>query len=125
MAVYAKDLDNNKELNQKLINDQLKIIDTLLLAEKKNFLVYELPAPFDFSSGDPLASQRDIYYAIIKSLEERGFTVKICMKGDRALLFITWKKIQSIEINKKEEYLRMHFIQDEEKAFYCKFLESR
>ncbi|WYD65820.1 hypothetical protein KBNFDCII_00029 [African swine fever virus] len=49
MAVYAKDLDNNKELNQKLINDQLKIIDTLLLAEKKNFLVYELPAPFDFS----------------------------------------------------------------------------
>nr|UUH61876.1 hypothetical protein OAOJGCID_00088 [African swine fever virus] len=37
MAVYAKDLDNNKELNQKLINDQLKIIDTLLLAEKKTF----------------------------------------------------------------------------------------
>ncbi|WLG15986.1 B125R [African swine fever virus] len=37
MAVYAKDLDNNKELNQKLINDQLKIIDTLLLAEKKLF----------------------------------------------------------------------------------------
>ena len=97
MAVTTKNLSKlsskTKEL-ESIIREHLQIIDDKLLHSDKswgrNLITHDLPTSFVFPGLEKKDAQRMIYSKILKSLEKRGFEVKILLETDRTILYIIW-----------------------------------
>lgn len=97
MAVTTKSLSKlsskTKEL-ESIIREHLQIIDDKLLHSDKswgrNLITHDLPTSFVFPGLEKKDAQRMIYSNIIKSLEHRGFEVKILLEAERTILYIRW-----------------------------------
>lgn len=97
MSVTAQQLSKSgakgKEIDA-VVREQLLIIDDKLQrAERtwgRNILAHDLATAFNFPGLDKKDAQRIIYVAIIRSLEERGFTIRLLLEAERTVLFIEW-----------------------------------
>lgn len=99
MSVKADQLKvavHGNSIIQKTIADHLVIIDIKLKEFNRSFgpnvVKIHLPAQFGITGMNAADQQLVIYSEIIKSLQERGFTVGIQLgsKGDSSTLFVKW-----------------------------------
>jgi hypothetical protein len=97
MSLTAKQLSKSgakgKELDT-LVREQLHMIDDHLQRSERtwgaNVVVYDLPTTFVFPGLDKKDAQRIVYTAVIKSLQERGFEVRLLLNPERTALYIKW-----------------------------------
>lgn len=97
MSVTAQQLSKSgakgKEIDA-VVREQLLIIDDKLQrAERtwgRNVLTHDLATAFHFPGLDKRDAQRIIYAAIIRSLQDRGFTIRLLLEEERTALFIEW-----------------------------------
>ena len=97
MSLTAKQLSKSgargKELDT-LVREQLHILDDHLQRSERtwgaNFVVYDLPTSFNFPGLDKKDAQRIVYTAVIKSLRERGFEVRLLLVPERTALYVKW-----------------------------------
>lgn len=98
MSVTAKQLAHTgaqgKEIDA-IVHDQIKVIDDRLLHAPRtwgrNILSYEMPTSFPSILGlEKVNAQRIVYTSVIKSLDKRGFEVRVLLEQDRTTLFIAW-----------------------------------
>jgi hypothetical protein len=105
MSVTAQQLSKSgargKDLDA-VVQEQLRIIDDRLLrAERcwgRNVVRYDLPQTLSLPGLEKKDGQRLMYSMIIKSLESRGFEVRILLETDDSVLFIAWMT----DLDKKE-----------------------
>ncbi|MCH1583315.1 MAG: hypothetical protein L7S63_09370 [Flavobacteriales bacterium] len=105
MAVTAKQLSKKgargKELDA-LVREQLLLIDDRLLRQERtwgrNVLRHELPTGYSLPGLEKRDAQRIIYSAIIRSLQDRGFVVRLGLEEDQTLLYLEWVT----DINREE-----------------------
>lgn len=79
-----------------VVHDQLVVIDDRLLRADRawgsNCLAHELPTVFATIPG--LAKkdiQRVVYSAVIRSLQDRGFSVRLRLESDKTTIFLEWQ----------------------------------
>jgi hypothetical protein len=97
MSVTARRLGNigtKGRCLDAIIREQLLLIDERLLrAEKiwgRNCLVHDLPTSFSYPGLEKKDAQRIIYSALVHSLEERGFEVRLLLEPCRSALVVSW-----------------------------------
>ncbi len=92
-AQLGKTGARGKEL-ELIVREHLAIIDDRLLKADRtwgrNVVPYELPLSFPIPGLDKKSAQRIIYTAILRSLDERLFEVRILLENDKTTLYIAW-----------------------------------
>uniref|UniRef100_A0A6C0LLL4 Uncharacterized protein n=1 Tax=viral metagenome TaxID=1070528 RepID=A0A6C0LLL4_9ZZZZ len=93
-----------------IVREQLFIIDKKIIAIKKNIgenvLVYNLPVTFPNLQSERTDSRIIIYTHILKSLEKRGFEVKIKLSESQAIVTIKWTiGLSNEDLSTMERYL--------------------
>ena len=93
-----------------IIREQLIIIDKKILGLAKqigeNELTYTLPVAFNTTATNTTDTKIMVYYHILKSLESRGYTVKLDLDNG-AKLHIEWViGLDRASIEGMEEYLQ-------------------
>lgn len=94
------------------IREQLLLIDERLLqlagrAYGQNVLAYELPVTLVAPNIDRKTAQQIVYSAIIQSLKERGFDVRILLEEKCTILYIKWvTDIDPVELNAMDRLIR-------------------
>ena len=109
LSAKTKELDN-------VIREHLQIIDDKLLHSDKswgrNVISHDLPVSFIYPGLDKKDAQRMIYSNIIKSLEKRGFEVKILLETERTILYIRWTcEYDTLELDTMNSIIRDNRIQ--------------
>ena len=97
MSVTAKQLSKSgakgKDLDG-IVREQLLIIDDhLQRADRtwgRNVIAHDLPTSFSFPGLEKRDAQRIIYATIIRSLRERGFSVRLLLEVEHTVLYIEW-----------------------------------
>ena len=78
-----------------IIQEQLIIIDDILLRSNrdwgKNRIVHDLPINLIIPGIEKRDAQRVVYASIIKSLQSRGFAVRIALHTDKTTLYVEWE----------------------------------
>lgn len=86
-GVKGKDLDG-------IVREQLLIIDDKLQKADRtwgrNIVSQDLPTTFTLSGLEKKSAQLIIYTAIVRSLKERGFYVRLLLEEHRTTIFIEW-----------------------------------
>lgn len=97
MSVTSQQLSKSGAKGKDLdvaVREQLLIIDDhLSRADRtwgRNILAHELPTNLSFPGLEKKDAQRIIYSAIIRSLQERGFGVRLLLETDRTVLYAEW-----------------------------------
>ncbi len=97
MSVTVKQLRQSgakgRYLNASVHELLLYIDEKLLCANRewgRNVVPVELPTIYGFPGLEKRDAQRIIYTAIIRSLKERGFGVKLLLESDKTVLYIQW-----------------------------------
>lgn len=97
MSVLASQISKSGAKGKELdttIREQLQIIDDKLLkAERtwgRNSVTHELPVSISIPGLAKKDAQRILYSAILRSLERRGFEVRILLDDDHTILYIVW-----------------------------------
>ena len=114
MSVSAKQLSKSGAKGKDLegvVREQLAIIDDRLLKKDRtwgrNILSYELPTNFVFPGLDKKSAQRIIYCAIIRSLIDRGFGVRILLEEGQTLVFVEWvTDLNKAEVDAMNDLIR-------------------
>jgi hypothetical protein len=107
-----------------LVREHLQIIDDKLLRADRvwgrNVIQYELPLHFSIPGLEKRDGQRIIYSAILCSLKERGFDVRISMTPQRTIIFIAWvTDLDARDIVAMNNLLQRHSIaEDKISTFY-------
>ena len=90
----GKDIDT-------IVREHLQIIDDKLLrAERtwgRNVVTYDLPSNLGLPGLDKRDAQRIIYSSIVKSLQKRGFEVRILLETEQTVLYIAWVTELNVE----------------------------
>lgn len=96
MSLTADSLKSNEEQKKSLaretnyvlsrIDDELKVAHEL----GKHIIQTTLPITFSIPYMTNTEAQRKIYFAVLASLKNRGFHVKIQLKPNQTLFIITW-----------------------------------
>lgn len=97
MALTVSQLCKNNPLSRTitgLIKEQLDIIDSKIRTSGQHFgtntITHEMPTVWPISGMERITSQKVIYGSVIKSLSQRGFSVRLSLTEDAAILFISW-----------------------------------
>lgn len=118
MSVTADQLGKtgtrSKEI-EAVVHDLLLAIDSDLARHPRkwgrNVMMYELPSNFAFPGLARKDAQRVVYCAVVKSLEERGFAVRILIEQTATRAFIEWaSEIDHDEVDEMNRYLADHQI---------------
>lgn len=106
MAITASQLSKSgargKEMDN-LVREQLQIIDDKLTHASRvwgrNVLIYELPTQYPFQGLSKQDAQRIAYCAILRSLEKRGFEVRLQLerRPERSILYVAWNTDLDLE----------------------------
>lgn len=120
MSLTAKQLSKSGGKGREIdgiVREQLRIIDDRLQRHERtwgrNILVCDLPYSFAFPGLEKKDAQRVIYCAIMRSLLNRLFDVRILLIPDRTTLYITWlTDLGEEEIRAMNKLIRHHRIQD-------------
>ena len=109
-AQISKSVVQGTVLND-IVKEHLIIIDKKILNATKqlgaNSLVYDLPVTFMTTPSNVTDTKIMVYYHILKSLEERGYNVKINVNSNRALLTVEWViGLDRSDIQNMEQYLQ-------------------
>lgn len=118
MSITARKLNKARMKGTELdaiVRDHLQIIDSRLLEHARtwgvNVVVYDLPVNFSLPGLDKKDCQRIIYSSMIRSLRERGFTVRISLDSERTSLYIRWiTSLEQREIAAMTALIRNHRI---------------
>jgi hypothetical protein len=122
MSVTAKQLSKSgakgKDLDA-IVREQLLIIDDRLQRADRtwgrNIVSQDLPTNFTFPGLEKKDAQRIIYTAIVRSLQERGFGVRLLLDPDRTTIFLEWvTDLNSEEIDAMNRLIRTVRISAEE-----------
>lgn len=114
MSVTAKQLSKSgakgKDFDS-IVREHLHIIDDRLNRTERiwgrNVVPHEIPTCFSFPGLDKKDAQRIIYSAIIRSLQERGFSVRLLLESDRTVVYTEWvTDIASEEVNAMNRLIR-------------------
>lgn len=94
-----------------IVKEQLLIIDKKILNASKriglNAVIYDLPITFMTTHQNHTDTKIMIYYHILKSLEERGYEVKLDVSNVKAILKIEWViGLDKSDITHMEKYLQ-------------------
>jgi hypothetical protein len=116
MSVTSGQLNKNTSRKKDfdyIVREQLQLIDSKLLSTEqkwgKNIISHELPQNLQTSGIKKIDAQRIVYSSIIRSLSDRGFTVKILIKKDCARLFVAWvTKLEQDEIEEMTNIINEH-----------------
>ncbi len=77
----------------------------------RNVMSFDLPVNFNFSGLERKHAQRVVYVAVGRSLEERGFTVRMRIEETICTLFIEWvSDINEKEVAEMNQYLEQRQI---------------
>ena len=97
MSVTAKQLSTTGAKGKHLdvhIRDLLAVIDDKLQRQEKrwgrNVVPCDLPTDFRLPGLHRANAQRLIYTAIIRSLRERGFTVRLLLEPSKVIIYVEW-----------------------------------
>ena len=97
MSVTVKQLTRSGAKSRDLdavVREQLFIIDDRLQRTERgwgrNVLAHSLPTNLAFPGLEKKDAQRIVYVAIVKSLESRGFGVRLLLEPDRTTLYLEW-----------------------------------
>lgn len=122
MSVTAKQLSKSgakgKDLDA-IVREQVLIIDDRLQRADRtwgrNLISQDLPTNFTFPGLEKKDAQRIIYSAIVRSLQERGFGVRLLLDPDRTTIFLEWvTDLNSEEIDAMNSLIRTVRISAEE-----------
>lgn len=114
MSVTAKQLSKSgakgKDLDA-VVREQLLIIDDRLQRADRswgrNVVSQDLPTNFAFPGLEKKDAQRIIYTAIVRSLQERGFSVRLLLEPERTTIFLEWvTDLNSEEIDAMNRLIR-------------------
>jgi hypothetical protein len=114
MSVTAKQLSKSgakgKDLDS-IVREQLLIIDDRLQRADRtwgrNIISQDLPTNFTFAGLEKKDAQRIIYTAIVRSLQERGFSVRLLLDPDRTTCFLEWvTDLNSEEVHAMNRLIR-------------------
>lgn len=97
MSVTAKHLSKSGARGSDLdamVREHLQIIDDRLTkADRRwgrNVVPYDLPVVLAIPGLDKKGAQLIVYSAILRSLEKRGFELRILLEDDRTTIYIAW-----------------------------------
>ena len=97
MSVTVKQLRQSgakgKYLNAAVHELLLYIDEKLLCANRewgRNVVPIELPTIYGFPGLEKCDAQRIIYTAIVRSLQDRGFGVRLLLESDKTILYLQW-----------------------------------
>jgi hypothetical protein len=104
MSVTAKQLSKSgargKDLDS-MVGDQLRLIDDKLLhADRtwgRNIVSHDIPVALSLPGLDKKDAQRIVYSAILRSLDKRGFEVRILLEQDHTTVHIAWMTDLDVE----------------------------
>jgi hypothetical protein len=122
MSVTVKQLSKaivkNKDIDL-IVRDQLSTIDAALLrAHSKwgdNVVKHEISNAFNFVGLERAQAEKIIYSKIMRSLEKRGFKVRIILGHDKSVLYITWTTgIADLDQKQLESYIFKRTAQSED-----------
>lgn len=132
MAVHAEALGRTGSKGREIgdtVREQLRIIDERLTRHDKtwgrNVVLYDLPVAFTFPGLSKANAQRLIYSGVIRSLEERGFEVRIVLEPEpeRSTLAVMWvTDVDKAEIEAMSAVVKKARISREE--LYAKYLAA-
>jgi hypothetical protein len=114
MSVTAEQLSKSgakgKDLDA-IVREQILIIDDRLQRSERNWgrniLAHNLPTSFTFAGLEKKDAQRIIYTAIVRSVEERGFKVRLLLKHDCTTIYLEWvTDLNSDEIDAMNRLIR-------------------
>lgn len=96
----------------------MMIDDKLLRAERtwgRNVCAFELPVGLALPGLEKKDCQRIVYSAVLRSLKDRGFGVRILLEPDRTLLYLEWvTDVNRAEVDAMNRLIRGAAIQREE-----------
>ena len=79
---------------QDIVKEQLLMIDRKILNTTKqiggNIMLYDLPVMFTHVTSNRTDTRIMVYYYITKSLEDRGYTVKLSLGPEKSTLTVEW-----------------------------------
>ena len=129
MSVTAKQLSKSgakgKDLDA-VVREQLLIIDDRLQRADRtwgrNIVALDLPTNFTFPGLEKKDAQRIIYTAIVRSLQDRGFGVRLLLDPDRTKIFLEWvTDLNSEEVEAMNRLIRtVRISADELEAFLAR-----
>ena len=116
MSITAKQLKQSgargKDLDG-IVREQLQILDDKLLRADRtwgrNVLLHDLPTQLSLPGLDKKDAQRIVYSTILRSLDKRGFDVRIILETEKTTLCIGWmtdlntEEIESMNVLIKEK----------------------
>ena len=114
MSVTAQQLSKSgakgKELDA-IVREQLLIIDDRLQrAERtwgRNIVSQDLPTNFVLPGLEKRDAQRIIYTAVVRSLQERGFKVRLLLDSDITTVYLEWvTDLNSTEVDAMNRLIR-------------------
>jgi hypothetical protein len=122
MSITVKQLSRsvvkNKDIDAVVKNQLLAIDTTLTKAHTKwgsNVVKYDISNTFTFVGLDRAQAEKIIYTRIMRSLEKRGFKVKILLGHEKSTLYITWVTgIEDTDQKELESYIYKRTIQSED-----------
>jgi len=104
MSVTANTLSKSGARGKALdsvVREQLQMIDEKLLhADRtwgRNVVSHDLPTVLGLPGLDKKDAQRIVYSAVIRSLENRGFEVRLLLEADRSAVYIAWMTDLDVE----------------------------
>lgn len=109
-AQVSKSVLQGTVLND-IVKEHLLIIDKKILNASKqigaNTIIYDLPVTFMTAPSNITDTKIMVYYHILKSLEDRGYTVKINITNNKAILTIEWViGLDTSDISEMENFLQ-------------------
>lgn len=119
MSVSASQLSKSgargKDLDA-VVREHLQIIDDKLLRADRtwgrNVVTHDLPITLALPGLDKKDAQRIVYSTILRSLDKRGFEVKILLEHDRTTVYIAWMTDLDIdEVEAMNALIRLKRIQ--------------
>lgn len=127
MAVRAQQLSRSGARGKDLdivVREQLQIIDDKLLrADRKwgrNVVAHNLPLAPALPGLSRADAQRVIYSAILRSLEKRGFEVKIVLEPARTTVYVAWvADLEAQELTAMNSLIDSKRIRPGELAAFC------
>jgi hypothetical protein len=114
MSITAKQLSKSgargKDIDA-IVRDQLQLIDDKLLhADRswgRNVVSYDLPGNLALPGLDKRDAQRIVYSSIIRSLQKRGFEVRLLLENPQTVLYIAWvTELNTDEIDAMNKLIR-------------------
>ncbi|GFR88312.1 hypothetical protein ElyMa_002514200 [Elysia marginata] len=114
MSITAEQLSRagsqGKDLDA-IVRNQLQIIDDRLQRADRvwgrNIVSHELPTVFSLPGLEKKDAQRIVYTAIVRSLQDRGFGIRLLLNANRTILFLEWvTSLNSEEVNAMNHLIR-------------------